>query len=240
MLFGRLLTFMISFLVFLPAMAAGPSFDVVFDLDWTLFYPAKRPFAQESIQIGEDYYRMADGVPQVIAALYRDGHRVSIFSGGDLARNTVLAEYIAKRVQDLGVPEFAFHKILSLRDLTHRPGSTDQDRFRDRFMKDVSKVNPDLNRVVIVDDISGFAVRGQEKNMFWLGTTYSFHVSYDSSLTGLHDPPNEAEWRRERKKIVSFHKLFKAALSGGSEEDVLGRLQGLREGRMLCSKIFAK
>lgn len=221
-----------------PALAKGPVFDVVFDLDWTLFYPSKTGGGKDSVRVGEDSYRLADGVVQVIAQLHKDGHRVSLFSGGLEGRNRILAQFLLEKMKARGVEGFSFYKVLSAQDLRPRPGAASDARFAERFMKDLSLVNPDLKHVVLVDDMAKFSVLGQEKNMYFLGQTYTFYENYDPAAKGPYDPPSEAEWHRERHKLLTFHQLFKAAISGAGGDDVLIRLQALRDGRGLCSQAF--
>ncbi|WP_413291178.1 NIF family HAD-type phosphatase [Bdellovibrio sp. HCB337] len=235
----RLILLFLGLFVLAPVWAKGPSLDVVFDLDWTLFYPSKTSPNSNSLSFGPDYYVMADGAAQVIAALHRDGHRVSLFSGGEDGRNQALAEYLLEKVKAQGVSDFAFYKVLSKKDLTPRPGAAPDARFSERYMKDLSKVNEDLSRVVLVDDMDKFAVRGQEKNMYFLGTTYAYHESFNPQMQGAYDPPNEAEWLRERRKIMTFYQAFKAASTQAVGDEFLPSLRALARGRPLCSKVFS-
>lgn len=239
MVLRLLLSLIFSLFLSSAALARGPVFDVVFDIDWTLFYPSKTQLTADSIQVGEDYYRLADGALEVIAKLHTEGHRVSLYSGGVEARNKALAEYLQEKLRTQGVRDFSFHKVLHFQDLKPRPGAPEGARFSERLMKDLSLVNADLNRVVLVDDMPKFSVPGQEKNMYFVGKTYAFHSHYDSAAHGEFDPPSKEEWRRERNKILHFYELFEASLKGAASAGVLDRLQVLREGPGLCSRAFS-
>lgn len=193
-------------------MAGGPVYDVVFDLDWTLFYIAKTPESSAAIQFGDDYYQVADHAVDVIVSLHKEGHRVSLFSGGAPDRNNFLADYLKSQIQAQGITDFEFTKVLDLADLTPRPGVPATAKFAERYMKDLTKVNGDLSHVVLVDDMQGFSVPGQEKNLYWLGKTYSFYQTFKAQAVSPYDPPNLEEWTRERNKIANFYDFFESEM----------------------------
>lgn len=239
MVLRALLSFIFSLFLASAAFAGGPSYDVVFDIDWTLFYPTKNLAAQDGVQVGEETYRIADGALQIISDLYAQGHRVSLFSGGKKERNAALAEYVQNRLHAQGLRDFSFYKVLNFENLTPRPGAPAGAKFSERLMKDLSLVNADLNRVVLVDDMPKFSVPGQERNLFSVGKTYVFYETFDPSLHGEFDPPSKEEWLRERNKLKNFYQLFKSAISGATGSSALELLHELNDGRGLCSKVFA-
>jgi hypothetical protein len=187
---------------------AAPPLDIIFDIDWTLVYilPGEPELKDPStFSLGDKWYRYSDDAGKTLArALAIPGARVSFFSGGDEARNLELLNRL-KLPDGRSAREIAF-KILSVEDLT--PVSTDRTlKFAQRYRKDISRVAPDLQRAVLIDDVRDFSVAGQERNMLWLGNTYEYIQDYDSwkaSLTrplGPYDPPNREAWERERKKL---------------------------------------
>lgn len=233
--------FALIFSLFLTsvALAGGARYDVVFDIDWTLFYPSKTAIGAGSVHVGEDYYRLADGALQVIADLHAQGHRVSLYSGGKQERNMALAAYLMEELRSQGVRDFQFYRVLHFEDLKPRPGAPEGARFSERLMKDLSLVNSDLSRVVLVDDMPRFAVPGQERNVFSVGKTYSFYERFNPSLHGEFDPPSKEEWRRERAKIMNFYQLFQKAIHTATAKGVLDLLQDLNNGYGLCSRAFS-
>jgi hypothetical protein len=235
---GPILTFILSLFIAASVGAAAPVYDVVFDLDWTLFYPSKKPSLKDTFLFNGEYFRMADGVAEVIAMLHADGHRVSLYSGGSRARNEAAASFLLAQIENQGVKDFHFHKVLSWDDLSSRPGALPTDKFVLRYMKDLQPYFTDLSRTVLVDDLAKFFAPGQEKNLYALGETYAYFEKYEDSAKGPYDPPSEQEWRRERRKIINFYELFHQATQEASSPDALNVLQALRAGASLCSKVF--
>jgi hypothetical protein len=195
-------------IVVVAAQAQTPPYDFVYDLDWTLFYPVKTKIDSKTILVDGVYYRLSDGVVETLGQQFKNGDRVSIFSGGELVRNQMLAKFIARKIRKSGVRNFEFYKILGREDLTARPGTDEEDSFADRWMKDLTKISLDLSHMTLIDDNPKFAAPGQESNMYGLGKTYTFYSAFDPSAHGTYDPPSFTEWRRERNKIRDFGKSF--------------------------------
>ncbi|MNK97250.1 hypothetical protein D3C87_1175710 [compost metagenome] len=241
-MFKMLLRLPLAILCFLVAVhvlaSSKSSFDIVFDLDWTLFYPVDKNGDAETVQLPEGRFRMADGVVDILIRLHRQGHRISAFSGGAAKRNQALVELVTRKIHERGVTDFAFHKVLSFEDLTPRSGVGEDSRFADRWMKDLTKVNPDLSRVILVDDMVKFAPPGQEMNIYWLEKTYNFHAQFDPEQKQSFDPPNEAAWRIERNKIRLFFENFQKVRMNFSDAEFLPALQDLNQGRSLCPRTF--
>lgn len=231
-----LLSLIFSILTASAAFASGPVYDVVFDLDWTLFYPVKKLETTETVQFGEEFYQPAEKAIEVLIKLHQDGHRVSLFSGGKAPRNQALANYLLNEIQTRGVRDFSFYKVLNFEDLSRRDGASEGDKFAVRYAKDLTKINPDLSHVVLVDDLPEFAVSGQEKNMFGLGRTYAFHQAYVPEAQGVYDPPNAQEWLRERLKILHFYTQFSQVAQA---PEPLTQLKALSQGYGICSKVFS-
>lgn len=210
-----------TFFLSATALAAGPVYDVVFDLDWTLFYPLKAAVTAQSVQAGDEYYQPADQAVETLIQLHQDGHRVSLFSGGQKERNSALAQYLVAQIHARGVRDFSFYKVLNFDDLSVRPGAPENARFRERYMKDLIKINSDLSRTILVEDMREFSVPGQEKNLYWLGKTYQYMSEFKGPSLDPYSPPTHEEWQRERNKIAYFYRFFQ-------------NLTGV----MRCSKVF--
>lgn len=188
----------------LPALAA-PDFHVVFDLDWTLVYPleaAPNPPDPLAVQAAGKWYRYSDGAAESIQRLLERGVKVSFFSGGDTTRNLELLRQL--RLPNGTTAAQAAHKILNAEDLT-RVSEDNTLKFPQRFKKDLRKITPDLDRVVLIDDIKEFSLPGQERNMRWTGPTYNFSANYDESAARINrewEAPSLEAWKQERSKIT--------------------------------------
>lgn len=223
----------------IPTLAAIPQYDLVFDLDWTLFDPVSEKLDDSTIQVGAEYYRLADGAAEVISLLHQQGHRISIFSGGKSPRNLALAQFLQKKIHRLPHSHsFSFFKILSYTDLTARPGATEDMKFVQRFMKDLLKISSNLSHVILAEDNAGFSVKGQEKNLYWLGPTYNYSSDFKGPSTALYEAPSWSEWFHNRNRIIQFYTLFQKALRNQSlSENLLDKMQNLQKAA-LCSRVF--
>lgn len=159
-----LLLFSLFFLVN-PAGASGQ--HVAFDLDGTLVQtvttevPGTDP--DQLIVRGEETLRLNDFAPEVIAKLLDAGYQISIFSGSPVERNQVILERLKKLVRARAGRDFVPYKVLSLPDLTPVYGVPETARQRDRFRKDLQRIDNPFD-VVLVDDIKEFVLSGQERN----------------------------------------------------------------------------
>lgn len=207
---------------------ARAQMDLVFDLDWTLFYTTSVASVQENPQRTYEYegvyYRMSDEAPEVLLRLQQQGYRLSLFSGGRRARNEFLAGQLVRESAALPGGPLRFYRVLSFEDLSRRerPASS---RFTDTYYKDLTKVQPRLDEVILVDDMNRFSAPGQERNLFWLTPVYNDHWRYPQpgTVAGLFDPRTREDWRRERRKLVD---LFQ-----GLQE--LQERQGRGEGKLV-------
>jgi hydroxymethylpyrimidine pyrophosphatase-like HAD family hydrolase len=183
---------------------------VVFDLDWTLLNSTTEAMVQAdpagTFSFEGKWYRIAYGTAQAIKKLHDQGIDISIFSGGSSERNEFAAKIIEKQIQDLGVSDFKFNQILDLHDLlvvSQDPNA----RFADRYKKELSRYF-DVKRTLIVDDMTGFSVSGQEKNLVWLGKTYNDRPRFElqdieAAESKSYSAPDYNEWRRDRNKIIT-------------------------------------
>ncbi|MNT29210.1 hypothetical protein D3C72_1649400 [compost metagenome] len=162
---------------------------------------------------------------EAIIQLHQQGHRISIFSGGPKARNHGLVDYMLKKIHEKGAADFSFYKVLNFEDLSEG-------------QKDLTKINKDLSRVVIVDDNRKFRMAGQERSFYLLEKTYRFHPEFQDGLSHEFDPPSKSAWRSERNKIPSFLRTFNKAQKYFSGPQFLPSLQKLRQGSSLCRKLL--
>ncbi|MFL5812753.1 MAG: NIF family HAD-type phosphatase [Bdellovibrionia bacterium] len=173
-----------------------PIIDVVFDLDDTLIRWVRPDEAKSGTLIpamsqGKPYlFRVLDGTPEILESLSRQpGVRISFFSMGERSRNeTVLSQL--KLPSGRTAREIAY-RVLSLEDATQVNGESH---------KDLRLVNPDLERVLIVDDQKNAPIPGQERNVLWLGGKPEHF--YES----LHDTPGSgATWKpASPEKFVEY------------------------------------
>ena len=184
--------------------------SVVFDLDWTLLNSTTEAMVQAdsagTFSFEGKWYRIAFGTAEAIKKLHDQGIEVSIFSGGSSDRNEFAAKIIEKQIQDLGANKFNFKQILDLQDLLV-VSDDPKARFADRYKKELSRYF-DVNRTLIVDDMMGFSVKGQEKNLVWLGKTYNDRPRFDlQNIEAIdsksYSAPDYSEWLRDRHKIIT-------------------------------------
>lgn len=218
------------------AVRAAEPIHLVFDIDWTLVYPLPEKPAQpdaHTIEVLGKWYRFTDDSAAVIAeAAANPALRVSFFSGGERERNLQLLQKL--KLPDGRSALDVATKVLSTEDLT--PGSKEPGaKFAQRWKKDLTKVEPDLNRVVLIDDIADFALPGQERNMYWLGETYNFAGSFSEAqaralLKAEYEAPTETAWKWERAKLKRAFAFIRRAAkdSPGNATGFLHRLQELR------------
>lgn len=190
------------------AAADGPGkpIDLVFDLDWTLFYPIKVNegiFTDNKVlRVHDELHRPTDHLAEVIEALitYYPEFRISFFSGSSYERNSRLLEQV-KLSDGRSLKDIAF-RIFSNSDLT-QISSDPQLPKSERYKKDVSNKLPgfDPARTVLIDDNLDFAPEGI-KIVHSLGTT-TFQSRFN--IRARHKewfPRNPEEWKAERNKAL--------------------------------------
>ena len=152
--------------------------DIVFDLDDTLIRwirphensPAETISAESMSPEGDMQlyrYRVLAGGPELLQSLAaRPNVRVSFFSLGSAERNeTVLKGY--KLPDGRSAWDIAY-KVLSDTDASHN------------HEKDLTKFNPDVRQVLIVDDKAKTTIHGQERNVVQIsGKVEHFYSAVD-------------------------------------------------------------
>ena len=105
-------------------------------------------------------FRLYDGFVELLQELKKQKHvRVSFFSAGSAIR---LQTFLAKmRLPDGRFANEIAYRTLGESDLT-RVGNA--GRFREMFRKDLRKISPDLENVILLDDVD-FALDTQKRNL---------------------------------------------------------------------------
>jgi hypothetical protein len=192
-------------LFILAAAPAGAVVDLVFDLDWTLFYTTTqesvRQDANRTYEYDHVYYRMTPDAPEVLLQLQKQGFRLSTFSGGKNERNDFLVAQLVRESATLPGGPLRFYRQLGFNELSRRENPTSA-RFADTYMKDLSQINPDLESVVLIDDMLKFSPVGQERNLLWLSKAYNDRLFFDSGRAGeKFEAATAADWQEERYKL---------------------------------------
>ncbi|WP_290730908.1 NIF family HAD-type phosphatase [Halobacteriovorax sp. JY17] len=197
-----------------PASRSAEKIDIIFDLDWTLVKQVDTPGISRTnfLEVNGEFYRLGDGAIDLLEYLFaRSEVRVSFFSGGKFERNSKLLKKIKTKY---GSAFDNAHKVLSYDDLLEV--STDVTlAFSERLKKDVSLVNKDLSRVLLIDDDKRFIVGdSQRKNLLWMGETYK-HFEEFSDITNSSDvysPKTETKWLFDRKKLYMIKDILSESL----------------------------
>ncbi|MES2801956.1 MAG: hypothetical protein V4654_05650 [Bdellovibrionota bacterium] len=184
---------------------------VVFDLDWTLLNSTTEAMVKAepagTFTFEGKWYRIAHGTAEAIKKLHEQGIDVSLFSGGSSERNEFAAKLIQQQVNELlKNNEFQFKQVLDLQDLLV-VSEDPKARFAEKYKKELSRFF-DIERTLIVDDMMAFSVKGQEKNLVWLGKTYNDRPRFDlqnieSIESKNYSAPDFSEWQRDYYKIVT-------------------------------------
>ncbi len=182
--------FLFSLLISLSVQAGIP-LDIVFDIDLTIVTlindrpggdlladpanPTKNVVRSHHSELDESY-RVFDGVTDLMEKLRREQSagriRVSFFSGGTEARNEALLRSI-KLKDGSSLWDLAPGRVLGRSSMTPT-GLGPSARIRDRFKKDLTKINPDLSDVILSDDIQEFVPDSQRGNLHWIGEDFPF------------------------------------------------------------------
>lgn len=191
---------------------------LVLDIDWTLVIPLTEEQAKHFsgdkrlLIVGEETYLLKEGARELLEVAFNHPQiKVSFFSGGGKHRNRTLLKSLLFRDGSNALEKS--YKVLSKEDLT--VVSTDQRlRFSERFKKDMRKVHPDLDRVLLIEDLAHFALGEGQENTLWLGKTFypkipqmaweeSLQTWQELGVEARYLPPHqEADWWARRKLFI--------------------------------------
>lgn len=263
----RILSVFCSLLfVAVSAFASSDYFDVVFDIDWTIAYKtdakqaAKDP--TEVFQFENEFYRISPGTIEALRKLHSTpGIRVSFNSGGTPERNEAFLKFVYSKLNsDPAKPAYAPYMILDkndLEDMVAKGEALPTDPFAVRFKKSLLKINADLSRIILVDDIKNFLFKGQERNLLWTGGTFEDLLTYAESKEKMalapekdhkYFPQSEKEYFKERFKIPRLVNLILKAFKQSPENPVelinlwtrdrQGNSLDLTRGGLRCEGLF--
>lgn len=214
--------------------AQTQALDIVFDLDWTLIGEVKSTTdiaASEILVYEQERYRLLPGARELIRSLLAEGRvRISFFSGGQRERNEAVLKQVMVDGQSLY--DLAY-KVLSRGDLTDLSAEVASDaRFSERYKKDLRLVNPDLTKVIMIDDNDLFAVdESQRRNFIWLGETFENLEHYSTQATlkmqAKYRPKNYSSWLSSRLKLPVVDLILKDVLKESPEDWNIERMREL-------------
>lgn len=193
-----------------------PTVHVVLDIDGTLVYTtspeALEVDSRNSLQFEEELYRLSENAVDFLIALHTlPGVEVSFFSGGSKDRNDFLLARIYRlidqktKTRGLYRP-FRIFNVTDLEVLKKEPSKAEL-RFSDLHRKRLGTLGFPLDSTILVDDISKFAAKGEEKNLLWIGSAYDDFPNYEwlekTKVAGKfkYVPASKEDWIAERFKL---------------------------------------
>lgn len=214
-----MLKFLLCFGLILTSTSYGEEkkFDVVFDLDWTVFYKVQRgaPFSKDDqvLLISGEAYRATDDIGKVIFLLQQrhPNVRISFFSGGSRSRNEILLRSISLPNKRSAF-EAAF-RVYSEEDL-ERVSEDNSLPFAQRFKKPIQRLLPqfDAERTILIDDHPEFA-QGNLRAVNSLGKL-NFSTQFLTDKVGTqYYPASEEIWTLERAKAWLWYNAIDQAIS---------------------------
>lgn len=192
---------------------------VVFDIDWTIVAEIK-PETQKTmkskrvVEVAGHSYFVNEGLESFIQdILDKKDVKISFYSGGQRARNLELLSKI--KLRDGRSLKDVSYKILSFEDLATTDAAADAPFF-ERFKKDLSKVTPDLDQLIMFDDTYDFVLNtkaDQTNHVFFIGSAFEHFESFKDTkeLSGKYIPKTESEWMLNNKKLYILNAAFNDA-----------------------------
>jgi hypothetical protein len=199
-----------------PASIQDAQQHIVFDIDWTIVAETETPKlfpANRVINVDGKFYVIYEGLDSFIEKILNTPQmKVSFYSGGAKSRNDDLLKKI--KLKDGRSLYSIAYKILSKEDLVEMPNVTPDQKFSERFKKDLTKVSEDLEQVLMFDDTNGFTLPGkarQQDQVFHIGMSYlPFRDYIDSSGSqGKYIPPSREAWELDRRRLSILEEAFK-------------------------------
>lgn len=197
--------------------------DIIFDIDLTLveeikttdprYAAANAGSLPRTITIEGIIYQIIEGAEKLvnrISALPQV--RVSYMSGGAKSRNLKLLR--AVHAQGGGTWYDQAYRVLSRSDLPLIEVKKDEFRLK----KDVRKINPDLDRVLLLDDIPSFILSEHLENQLWLGEIEALHER-------LIGHPRPAQSTLEKAGDILEHAIRVYTKTGRAMADTLNDLR---------------
>lgn len=208
--------------------------DVVFDLDYTLIAQVKSPEGipeSELLVFEHEFYRLQPGARELIAKLLDSSRvRLSFFSGGGKERNASVLKQVEVGGQSLYDLAYKVLNREHLTDVSHLVAPN--ARFSERYKKDLRLVNPDLSKVIMIDDNYLFAPEeAQRKNFLWLGETFENVEVYDAKILQKieykYRPKSYVSWLGSRLKLSLVSEILAETLETSTAQWDFEKLQAL-------------
>lgn len=212
---------------------------IVFDLDWTLVTPLKQGSEKPFLHTGRVFvveghpYLLKEGMVAILEASLLKGMKVSFFSGGKRSRNISLLKMI-KLSNGKSLFDVAY-KVLSFSDLSE-VSPDPQLRFSERYKKDLSKIHPELENIIFIEDIPHFAKGQGQRQTAWLGET-TFPKLDGKTIKESQDywksfnvedrylPQSiEQDWWQRRKAFLLAYEIEKANRDNFDTQEILDSL----------------
>lgn len=215
------MNFVTIFLLFLSVAWSQAPIDIVFDIDQTIgtkihegpygdfLADPKNPtkglvdisYLEEGKKVQEKY-RIYEGVEELMEKLRplqdQGKIRISFYSGGGPERNEALLKAIKLKQGTLldlvGKRHYG-------RDTMVATGLDETHRIRDRFKKNLKLINPDLNQVVMIDDIRNFVLDSQLDNVLWVDYDFPYPERKGAGQQIIPSRKEIAEEKTRFKKI---------------------------------------
>ncbi len=216
--------------------SVNQTFNIVFDLDWTLIYSTRdnKEGVADVIFSPTESYKFADGAAEMTEALLRvPGVKISFFSGGPAERNEKILKNLilpsGRSAYDIA------YQIRSYDDLERRPGIPESSHFTKRFRKNPKNIDANSENTIIVEDSPQFIDPHQQGNVLWIGNPYEYvdrpelinDPEYRAKFQFL--PKDVEDWKRERSKIIwaygALISMIEAVLSGRAQNLVEANLK---------------
>jgi hypothetical protein len=203
---------------------------VVFDLDHTII----SPHPQGPVVFQNERYALRPGTEEMLGWLATQPDvQVSFMSAGTTARNESVLRQIRARlpIGEIRSARDISFRVLSKPDMTPRPGLTPAQiadphlPISQRFMKDLRKIDPDIRRVLLVDDNVRF-LKDWQGHTNHLGKTYEFHFNFEEVLHRPNDsknflPRTREEWARDHFRHHRVRSILEQALEDSARESTL-------------------
>lgn len=193
-----------------------------------------RPLVPKQVTRVNERYRVYEGFVEQMEKWRKEikaGHiRISFFSGGFVERNRALLEAI-KFSDGTSVRDLVTEANIYGRESMVATGVGPEGRVRERFKKDLRIINPDLDNVILVDDIPNFVPDSQLGHVLWLDEDFPYPERLGD---GPMIVPTQARIQRERDKFKTISRMLEEALESHKREGI-SFSKAVRRGLVPCS-----
>jgi hypothetical protein len=178
------------------------------------------------IQVGERYYRVADGAADAIRRLaLRPGVKISFFSEFPKAETDQALKLISDQSPNGESLSALAVKVLSREDMTPYKDEGAEDPYvRKAPQKDLTKISKDISHTILIDDNSKATIPGQEANLFYYHHPLYQFETYAKAQTTLAElekkdpknleerklffPSSEDEWKLHQERIPAIYDVL--------------------------------